>query len=325
MGFSKCFFTNLLDSMDDQLTVIDACGEIIYSNRSWIAFGEDNQIKGDPSCLGENYLQVCDNAARSGDQDSILVAKGIREVMQGKLPLFEHEYPCSSPTEERWFQMSIKPFRAEQQAYFVITHHNITQRKQAEQKVAQLAILDSLTNIPNRRKFDNFFEQQWAEHARMAKPLTLLMLDIDHFKLINDNYGHDFGDKCLKKLAKMLSQQIKRPYDICARYGGEEFVVLLGHTELEAAVTIGQRLLKLVNQLIIFPAPAIAELKQLSVSIGIASLTPSHNLDRQQLLKRADSLMYDSKHQGRNRLSAANISSEQRLGSPSIDESAICE
>ena len=304
MELSKHFFINLLDSLVDQVTVINHTADIIYSNRSWVRFALENDIKGDPSCIGQNYLTVCDLAAQAGDDDSAIVAEGLRKVMLDGAPIFNYEYPCHSPEQERWFQVCIKPFQSDKQPYYVLTHHNITQRKLAERKVALLATLDGLTNIANRRKFKEFFEQQWAIHSRLEKPLSLLMIDIDHFKQINDNYGHAFGDECLRRLASLLRKRIKRPYDICARYGGEEFVILLGHSDLDAATTVGNSLLSCVNRLVSFPDEPVAPIKQLSVSIGAVSVYPDPSISPQQVMEYADGLMYQSKHNGRNQLTA---------------------
>ena len=130
------------------------------------------------------------------------------------------------------------------------------------------------------------------------------MIDIDHFKQINDNYGHAFGDECLRRLASLLRKRIKRPYDICARYGGEEFVILLGHSDLDAATTVGNSLLSCVNRLVSFPDEPVAPIKQLSVSIGAVSVYPDPSISPQQVMEYADGLMYQSKHNGRNQLTA---------------------
>ena len=315
MDLSTIFFTRLLDSLLDHVSVIDRDAHIVYANSSWTRFGENNGLVQNPSCFGDNYLQVCEHSADEGDQDAAKVAQGIRAVMRDEESSFSYEYPCHSQSHERWYQMIIRPFDVEENRFFVITHHDITKRKRSEQKVALLATLDSLTNIPNRRKFQEFYHQQWATHGRLESPLSLFMIDIDHFKSINDHYGHAFGDRCLQKLARLLEAQIRRPYDICARYGGEEFVILLGHSSFESARKIGLEIVSLSNKLMTFPFATADEPTRLSVSIGMVNVTPNSELEPEAVIEKADALMYASKKQGRNRLTAEALLSRSTVSS----------
>ena len=113
----------------------------------------------------------------------------------------------------------------------VAISRDVTQQKNAEQRLGALAILDGLTGLANRGRFDQRLQEEWARALREGTPLSLLMIDVDHFKKFNDQYGHPAGDACLRAVAKILRAEARRPADLAARYGGEEFVLLLPNTE----------------------------------------------------------------------------------------------
>jgi predicted signal transduction protein with EAL and GGDEF domain len=117
-----------------------------------------------------------------GDEFSNKAAAGIRSVIENRDTTFELEYPCHSPDEKRWFMMSVTHFQISEKRFFVISHKNITERKLAEEKVSNLARIDGLTNIPNRRTFDNFIHEEWNRCARLKKPICLAIVDLDNFK-----------------------------------------------------------------------------------------------------------------------------------------------
>ena len=127
-----------------------------------------------------------------------------------------------------------------------------TLRDQTEQKLAQmalqsLAVRDGLTGLANRRSFDEKLEAEWLHNRREGTPLALLLVDVDHFKLYNDTYGHQKGDACLKSVAATLGDQVCRPSDLAARYGGEEFAVIMPNTDLEGAVRVAERIREAVQ------------------------------------------------------------------------------
>ncbi len=162
-----------------------------------------------------------------------------------------------------------------------------------------LSTLDGLTAIPNRRRFDEILKIEWLRGLREASPLSLIMLDIDHFKLYNDNYGHIEGDDCLKKVARCLSTSMSRPGDFVARYGGEEFAVILPATDAEGAITVAATLLQRVTGLGIPHAHSpVAEC--ISISIGVATMLPERDLSPTILIEKADRCLYSAKESGRN-------------------------
>ncbi|WP_374242151.1 diguanylate cyclase [Zoogloea sp.] len=178
------------------------------------------------------------------------------------------------------------------------THTDITERKLLEEELRRQAHVDYLTGIYNRRHFMERAEQELSRAHRYAKPLSMLMLDIDHFKQINDRHGHKVGDTVLKAVAD-LSQATFRDVDIVGRLGGEEFAALLPETDQPAALEAAERLrATIANARIPLPgAPPVS----FSVSIGVSSMdSPEDNIDA--LLQRADKALYKAKDSGRNRV-----------------------
>lgn len=183
--------------------------------------------------------------------------------------------------------------------------------KQANQQLQQLALMDSLTQIFNRRYFDQHFDYEWHRCRREKEPLALILVDVDYFKRYNDLYGHPLGDLCLKRIAKALELSITRATDFVARYGGEEFALVLPNTEWTGAVAIGLRILDNVHRLsipltgLVPPSqerPLDQPATQITVSLGLAVQVPQQEQAPQQLLNQADRCLYEAKRQGRDRL-----------------------
>lgn len=166
-----------------------------------------------------------------------------------------------------------------------------------------LAMTDSLTGLANRRYFDDMLEREWRRAARGTDVLSLLLVDIDHFKLYNDYYGHPAGDRCLKTVAQALKVAACRSADIIARYGGEEFAVILPETPPEGAQAIAEALRVAVERLNIEHVKS--EAGRLTISVGYASATGSLEERSAALVERADRALYAAKSEGRNRVIAA--------------------
>jgi diguanylate cyclase (GGDEF)-like protein len=164
-----------------------------------------------------------------------------------------------------------------------------------------LAMLDGLTSIPNRRRFDEALEAEWKRARRDAAPMALMMIDVDHFKAYNDHYGHGAGDACLKKVADALTSASDRPGDLVARYGGEEFVALLPQTDSLGAKQMAERLRSAVEALrLVHQHSSVATC--VTVSIGYASACPQQDQDCAELLGAADRHLYTAKESGRNQI-----------------------
>ena len=157
---------------------------------------------------------------------------------------------------------------------------------------------DALTNISNRRHFDDLLSQEWNRNRRSGTPLAVIMLDIDHFKSFNDHYGHLAGDNCLHSLAQGLAQSSRRVGELVARYGGEEFVILLPNTDKLTAFEVAKHIQKMVLSLAIPHATSSPGI--VTVSLGVASLQPSSQQLPVELLRLADAALYRAKLAGRN-------------------------
>jgi diguanylate cyclase (GGDEF)-like protein/PAS domain S-box-containing protein len=178
---------------------------------------------------------------------------------------------------------------------------DISERKQFEKMLEQFSFMDGLTGISNRRYFDQDLEQEWRRCLREHSPISLIMVDIDHFKLFNDVYGHQAGDDCLKEVAKTLKETLNRPGDLAARYGGEEFGIVLPDTELEGALKVAEILRARVEGLGI-PHKNSPVSQWVTISLGVASLIPSVDTSPAQLVTASDRALYRAKAEGRNRV-----------------------
>mgnify|MGYP000044141665 CR=1 FL=1 len=301
MKSSYEFLSQVLDSITAHIVVINELGEIQFVNKAWSTFGNNNACVIGDNWKGVNYINECDKASAMGDDFGTQAGAGIRRVIENKAENFYFEYPCHSPHEKRWFVMRVTSFSVESGCYFVITHQNITERKLAEQKVRDLARMDGLTNIPNRRTFDSVLAEQWKRFSRLKKPICIAMIDIDNFKLLNDTYGHQAGDECLINIAKVIQRFNKRPDDLCARYGGEEFVLIWGDTSLEQGKQLANKLLKAIVALNIDNKNSPTQ-SYLTASIGLAQMIPSRVNNETELISKADSMLYQAKAAGRNRV-----------------------
>ena len=174
------------------------------------------------------------------------------------------------------------------------------QLQQANQKLEALAIQDGLTQIANRRWFDETLDRQWQRLQREQKPLSLILCDIDEFKPYNDYYGHQQGDHCLVEIAKALQGVVHRPDDLAARYGGEEFALILPNTSAENALIVAERAREAVAQLQI-PHDPSSVAPHVTLTLGVGTLIPGTDHSRKELIRRADQALYQAKAQGRDR------------------------
>ena len=163
------------------------------------------------------------------------------------------------------------------------------------------ALLDGLTGVANRRKFDEDLQTDWRQCLRETAPLSLILIDIDYFKLYNDRYGHQVGDNCLKLVARALVETLRRPYDKLARYGGEEFACLLPKTELAGASAMAERMRTRVSELNVEHLGSDVD-QVVTISLGVASMVPTPSVTPELLLKASDQQLYEAKRTGRSRV-----------------------
>lgn len=174
-----------------------------------------------------------------------------------------------------------------------------TSLQEANKQLERLVNLDGLTELANRRCFDEYLEQEWQRMAREQMPLSLIMCDIDFFKNYNDTYGHVAGDDCLRKVSRLLREAVRRPADLAARYGGEEFVLVLPNTDIEGSVVIAENVRQgLIDLKMMHEDSSVS--KFVTISMGVTALIPKADSHPSVLLTAADYALYRAKELGRN-------------------------
>ncbi len=176
--------------------------------------------------------------------------------------------------------------------------------EQLNRELQGLADRDGLTGVANRRRGDSYLEEVWTRLRREKQPLSVIMLDVDHFKAFNDTYGHQAGDECLVAVAEAVFAQLQRPTDLVARYGGEEFIVILPNTDRNGVAHVGEQIRRAVEEMAIQHAHSSVG-AVVTVSAGTASMVPGVMGGTEQLLREADIALYRAKRMGRNQVHAA--------------------
>ena len=241
---------------------------------------------------GENWSAIIFLSSMSEDED---VARGIEAGGDDYL---------MKPVSEVVLKAKIRAMRrlVEMQRALVDVSRQLNV---ANKELQRLSITDGLTGIANRRMFDEMLSREWRRCARMQKPLSLIMVDIDYFKQYNDNYGHQMGDACLKQVAEQVSRSASRPGDLATRYGGEEFALILGETDSNGAKWVANHIRQHVADLKLEHPASPSHF--LSVSCGVSTVVPGDKLSLETLLKTADHALYMAKTQGRDQVMAADF------------------
>jgi len=289
----------IVDSMDEGLMVIEPSGRIQYTNPACdrylgYAAGELSGAALDdllaPS-VAQEYLDLFGQGMAQGADPA---CRGAREVLirrrDGVL---------------RAMDFTLTPMAADQ-PLFVALLHDITHHKQSENALQRAALADPLTKIANRRHFDSFMDKEWQRAVRSGEPLSLVVLDVDHFKGYNDSLGHAAGDTCLQQVAMALQSHALRATDLAARYGGEEFVLLFGETGFEAACALAEAIRAHVEALNI-PNPRSSTSRWVTASLGVATIVPTQLDDIKEFFVCADRAMYAVKDAGRNGVRAVRM------------------
>lgn len=175
---------------------------------------------------------------------------------------------------------------------------SLIELERAKKQLEQLATVDSLTGIPNRRSIDETLRREWSKAMRNGEPLAAIMVDIDHFKDYNDAYGHQAGDLCLKQVANAIRASLRRSTDFVGRYGGEEFLVLLENSDWEKAAKMAEKICEAVRELRI-PHSASATAKVVTVSAGVNVTIPKPQSSIEKFIGDADAALYQAKRKGR--------------------------
>jgi diguanylate cyclase (GGDEF)-like protein/PAS domain S-box-containing protein len=228
------------------------------------------------------------------------VLSALQTALDGTTATYEGEYFATLSGKRIWISMSCSPLlgpRQKREGGIAIIE-DITERWRDEQQLEYLAKTDALTDLQNRRSFMEVAEAELSRTIRHSGQLAVMMLDIDHFKSINDTHGHRVGDTVLRAFGK-LCQQTLRPYDTMGRVGGEEFAIVLPQTSRDQALVVGERIRQLVERTRLSQEHGLP--LHFTVSIGVAGLAnPATNIDT--LLSQADSALYEAKRAGRNQV-----------------------
>lgn len=298
---NEAHFRLLAEESVDMVTRIGFDGRLIYvSPSSALVVGwTPEQLTGEPALAGVNAADLANvnatvAALKSGNAAEARIAYRTRH----------------REAKEIWIESTMRVTRNASNGEIdgvVAISRDITERKSAEERLAALAILDGLTGLANRRRFDERLQEEWARAYRDGTSMSLLMIDVDHFKKFNDQYGHPAGDACLRSLAKVLAAEARRPADLAARYGGEEFVMLLPSTDAAGCELVGARIREELGKLCIahtLNPPS----KQVTVSLGGATMRPNAQepANSSLLVQSADRALYRAKDCGRDRLIMAD-------------------
>lgn len=282
--------TSILNSLQDQICVIDHSGKILFVNDEWIRaadrYSQFQHIQG----VGINYLQTI--------EANTYVYNGLLSILAGKEDYFTYEYSCHTPTEKRWNVMQATPLLANGSRQGVVLRHvDVTRQKLLELQLKQQAETDSLTGLYNRRYFEKRLDQEIRLLQKNESWLSLLSIDVDNFKTVNDKYGHLVGDIVLKQLA-LLIRGATRESDIPARIGGDEFAVLLPETNSDRLKQAAAGILRVVqeqNNSGRNPYPVT-----LNISIGGTCFSNRDSLEN--VLLATDRALYEAKNLGKNQI-----------------------
>jgi len=295
---SAQFQQAVFDSLSAQLAVLDRHGTIIHTNAAWRDYARTHGLGDPPDFTGGNYLSLLEGMS-AHDLPTVQAARaGIASVARGEVSQFQLPQPFHAPAGDRWFSLKVTPVRDAQER-IVVSHEEVTALKAAELASLTLANTDALTGALSRRNFLTLAEQELARASRYQLPLMVLMLDLDHFKRINDHYGHAAGDAVLQSFVSTVAA-VLRESDLIGRLGGEEFAVLLPSTSAEGGAALAQRIIDSVRA---SPVELAGEQIEFTVSIGGGCLGAETSFAA--LLNVADAALYQAKRAGRDRLELA--------------------
>lgn len=281
---------SILNSLRDQICLIDATGVIRFTNKEWNHFMVKND--GNPSScgIGANYLQH--------SEVEPIIYQGLQAILTGESDLLNFEYPCHSPSIKRWFLMQATPFQKHKETVegIVIRHVDITKQKKLEIQLKEYAEKDSLTSLFNRRYFQEQLSNEVSIALQKGTPLSLLYIDTDNFKKINDVHGHPAGDHVLKQLALQIADAA-RPIDTAARIGGDEFALLLPGTDKKELELIANGLSQEIQRLQIQEQG-----RQIDVTVSIGGKSFQNVFPLNTMAKWVDKALYSAKDKGRNQV-----------------------
>ncbi len=306
LQWKTTFLEALVKSTHDGILVVNSQGRMVMQNQRtkdiW-KIPEDLDIG---KLRMEHFTGVADTPER------------LREKI-----LYLNEHPDETMRDEFVLKMgtivetSSSPVIGEDGKRYgrIWTFRDVTELKHYWDMLVELSTTDGLTELANRRRFDEFLDREWRRSMRDQSPLSLILMDIDFFKEYNDHYGHLAGDDCLKHVAGILGRMVQRPGDLVARYGGEEFACILPDVDQRGASALADKIMKSINKLNL-PHAGSAAASHVTLSFGVASMVPEKGQSAEELIRLADHLLYTSKNGGRNRVSAWGQKEKRRSSHP---------
>jgi diguanylate cyclase (GGDEF)-like protein/PAS domain S-box-containing protein len=286
----------VLDAIPASIAVLDGRGVITLVNAGWRHFADANGLNDPTYQVGRNYLEMYACAKGVSPDEALAAATGLQQILRGEKTLDTRVYACHSPYQERWFRMISAPLAAAGHRGAVVLHLDITEAAVARKEFEYQAHHDGLTELPNRLLFNDRLDHALALARRNAWTLAVLFIDLDNFKNINDTLGHGAGDLVLLEVATRFRGLLRECDTIC-RFGGDEFAVILPEISCqEDAGLLASRLLAALCE----PVYLDDEAQNVSASIGIA-VFPADALEPRDLIRFADTAMYQAKEEGRNR------------------------
>lgn len=284
----------------ERLTGIPAA-EVIGTSDHWKAFYNEPRL-----CLSDLIMQ---GRAKEGHQLYVQYS----DIVAANSGLYAENW-CVMPKFGTRLYLAIDASPIYDKAGNLIaaiqTVRDMTAQKEAQHALELLATQDGLTGIANRRRFDELLQLEWGRAMRDSTALTLLMIDVDHFKDYNDLYGHQAGDACLQSIATTMTECIQRTIDVVARYGGEEFVVILPNSSVVGANLVAERIRSAIERLH-FPRRG-GNASKVTASIGAATVRPIQAAGFARLIAAADAALYQAKREGRNRVVAIDLDAENQ-------------
>ncbi len=288
-------FQQIVEATNDVVIVtkadpIDPPGpEIVYVNKAFTdltGYTADEVIGKTPRLLQSSGT----------DADS---KREIKQALQNHQPVRVTIRNYAKSGREYWLDVSILALRnaAGEVTHFVAVERDVTEQKELEHKLETLSRTDPLTGLLNRRSLEDFLAKEYSRFKRHGTKFSVLLLDIDHFKSINDQYGHSSGDRVLKRLADSCTDSLRK-HDVMARYGGEEFCVILPYTNADQAAVLAEKLRTGI-------AAGTVEVRdsevRVTTSIGVSEVQATDK-NPGEILERADAALYEAKQSGRNRV-----------------------
>lgn len=206
------------------------------------------------------------------------------------------------------YRLLVRRVRQREQMLAQLVEARTADLEAAKEQLRELTTNDPITGVANHRQFQDFLRAEWRRALREASPLSVIMIDIDHFKDYNESFGHQSGDACLRQVATALKGSIGRPGDLVARYGGEEFGTILARTDAEGAYRLAHKLRTAVEALRI-PNPQAPTGGVVTVSVGVTTATPAFDSswEELELVAAADRALQDAKQAGRNRIAVRAV------------------